>query len=346
MLIQAVFMRFFLLAFMVQAGAIVLLSDSAIAATSWLDKSKDCKVLRSELANFYQSLGDLGALDSKQQSELHSVLDRACSPEFSHCSFFECQERTSVRSSTATLDATQVAWLNQELSCKQFIENVKTRYAQTGTFAQLGSRKKEELRYVLDVACSERFRYCSFSNCQRMTESNTSPEAPEEKPVVASQPISVESKPSEERAITDTNQGEASSQATITYSDQPPEGEDGHLWEKRLQDAKRNKLSKQFNDRIRAYEEAYRELKKRLKEQIATKVEEEKKQGLVWQRFVMPHETRKKKTERRVRKIKPAYQQPSTMPGRKPPSYPTPPTIIPTAPGQAPSTPAPRIHPW
>lgn len=65
------------------------------------------------------------------------------------------------------IETDPLAWLNTSLSCNELTDQIKSRYAPLGKFSDLPDAKKEELRHVLEIVCSERFSRCKFKNCQR-----------------------------------------------------------------------------------------------------------------------------------------------------------------------------------
>ncbi len=76
-------------------------------------------------------------------------------------------------------------WLEQRLNCREFLSEVKTRYAGVTTMATLSPEQRRELEMVLDIACSERFRECNFANCKpRPTKEATSEESSKYDPTV------------------------------------------------------------------------------------------------------------------------------------------------------------------
>ena len=62
----------------------------------------------------------------------------------------------------------ELSWLNQELTCDQFSEQLKSRYRGAGKFAEQSATKKQELSIVLEAACSERFASCGFKGCRKL----------------------------------------------------------------------------------------------------------------------------------------------------------------------------------
>lgn len=59
-----------------------------------------------------------------------------------------------------------LSWLEQELTCEQFREQVQRRFAQFGKMSKLPPEKKSELRIIMDAACAEKFSHCGFKNCK------------------------------------------------------------------------------------------------------------------------------------------------------------------------------------
>lgn len=60
-----------------------------------------------------------------------------------------------------------LAWLKLPLTCEGFIDQLKARYEPLGKFRDLPEVKKNEVRQILEMACSERFKHCKFKSCRR-----------------------------------------------------------------------------------------------------------------------------------------------------------------------------------
>lgn len=63
------------------------------------------------------------------------------------------------------IESDPLAWLKGDLSCEQLTDQIRGRYAPLGKFSDLPEEKKQELRLVLGVACSQRFAACDFKAC-------------------------------------------------------------------------------------------------------------------------------------------------------------------------------------
>lgn len=77
-----------------------------------------------------------------------------------------------------------LAWVKLPLTCEGFIDQLRARYEPLGTFRDLPEVKKNEVRQILEMACSERFRHCKFESCRRRPPSSTPPS-----PVTPTNPI-------------------------------------------------------------------------------------------------------------------------------------------------------------
>ena len=65
--------------------------------------------------------------------------------------------------------ADPLAWLDSDLACEELVSEIKKRYGSLGKYSEMPIVKREELKEVLDVSCSERFEHCGFKSCQKLT---------------------------------------------------------------------------------------------------------------------------------------------------------------------------------
>jgi len=203
------------------------------------------------------------------------------------------------------------AWLGDVLDCSQLRNEIRTRYSGVGKFSQLPSEKKDELRVVLDVTCSERFKHCSFSNCRRSQE-----EVREDTGLKSS-----------------GEEAEKSELATANTASREPEqrsievGEeitDNSKWEMRLQAGRKVKREKEYQEAVLKYQEAllsfeelYRKKTERQRALIEKKVAKENERRITWARFMMPDSAQKEpeKTEKPKKRV---TQSSSPVPQRIP----------------------------
>lgn len=129
----------------------------AHADLQWLDEAKDCQSFSSGIKQVFGAVENFSKMTDRQKGELSVVLHEACGQRFSHCNFSVCKSYRG-----GSLD-----WLNQELSCKDFLGQMRQRYSKLGKYSALPEEKKVEVGYVLNVACSSRFAECEFKRCKR-----------------------------------------------------------------------------------------------------------------------------------------------------------------------------------
>lgn len=156
--------------------ALSLWGARAKAQSSWLERATDCQSFSEGLKKYYLSLGDLRALSEERKEEIRLVIHTACE-RFAYCKFKTCntidQAAASVLSNSSgaqaplseNAEAALPTWLLADLNCEQLRLEVRERYAKLGRLSELPAEKREELRKVLDVVCSERFAHCKFSRC-------------------------------------------------------------------------------------------------------------------------------------------------------------------------------------
>ena len=120
-----------------------------------------------------------GKLTKNQSVEINDLLNLACSPQFSQCGFSVCNSQEdpskpvgdlknpntihTSKFSSKTGDPSQLAWVTQNMSCEDFLGQLRTRYQSS----KLDENKKNELKIALDLACRNQFKRCNFEACQK-----------------------------------------------------------------------------------------------------------------------------------------------------------------------------------
>jgi hypothetical protein len=100
------------------------------------------------------------------------------------CSFLPSSSPARADDTVSPIETNPLAWLSGDLSCDGLIDQMKARYAPLGSFAEMPPQKKEELRQVLDVVCSEKYAHCKFAGCARLLKQQTHNQQVPDKPVV------------------------------------------------------------------------------------------------------------------------------------------------------------------
>lgn len=136
---------------------IAVSASNAVADLGWLQEANDCDSFSAGIKRVFGSVKDFSTMSERQKGELSVVLFEACGPRFKECNFSVCQ---SYRPGS-------LEWLNQELSCEQFLGQMRDRYSKLGKFSALPGATKVEVGYVLQVACSPRFAECGFKRCMK-----------------------------------------------------------------------------------------------------------------------------------------------------------------------------------
>src|SRR5262245_13006278 len=73
--------------------------------------------------------------------------------------------QTAYAEDRSATEADPLAWLENDMSCQELTDQIKSRYAPLGKFSDMPDAKKEELRNVLAVVCSPKFARCGFRSC-------------------------------------------------------------------------------------------------------------------------------------------------------------------------------------
>ena len=84
--------------------------------------------------------------------------------------------------------AIRLAWLKPDLSCKQLLTEIKTRYSDVRPASGFSAETKLDLWEVLNTACSPQFSRCKFPQCaklKKLTARSTAREAAEEQAATA-----------------------------------------------------------------------------------------------------------------------------------------------------------------
>lgn len=143
---------------------------SAWAQVDWIDKAASCEEFSQGLSAFFARTSALSELSPRDEEETVKILRSACGEKFAKCHFAICDnldlgagDQELKRKAVIITDP--LGWLNEELSCEQFIDQVKARYSPLGKYSALPEEKKNEIRHVLDVTCSPRFAHCRFKQC-------------------------------------------------------------------------------------------------------------------------------------------------------------------------------------
>lgn len=139
----------------------------------WLEKADSCESFAKGIKEQFGGAKKYSSLDERQKAELKIVLKAACSDRFRACGFVDCSTvKTEPKPDTAATSPAiakdPLSWLQMELTCEELVGQMKARYEPLGKYSELSGEKKEELKQVLEVACSERFAHCSFKNCLRL----------------------------------------------------------------------------------------------------------------------------------------------------------------------------------
>lgn len=145
------------------------LTQVAAADISWLENVVGCEQFSKALAEYFKTIKDFDNLSSSQKKELVVVLDEACGERFSECGFAVCKNlpREDPSWEQGKTNKTKwPEWLKGDLSCDDFLREVKSRYRTPSGLKSLSLEKKSELDQVLLIACSERFSHCKFKSCE------------------------------------------------------------------------------------------------------------------------------------------------------------------------------------
>lgn len=145
-------------------------ADRPLVHLPWLDGVTACEEYRSKLKERYGQVSDFGKLSQQQKDEISESIRIGCSERFAHCNFSMCR-------SAAVESSTLPSWVTTEMSCQQFIQEVKARYGNRSAAAPLSSAERQERDMVLDLACTERFSTCGFLSCKRSEPMQVLPES-------------------------------------------------------------------------------------------------------------------------------------------------------------------------
>ncbi|MFN8389589.1 MAG: hypothetical protein U0136_04805 [Bdellovibrionota bacterium] len=74
--------------------------------------------------------------------------------------------------SKGSIETDPLAWLKNDLSCDQLVDQMKARYSPLGPFSEMPAATKAELRQALDVVCSPKYAHCAFSSCAKLAKLN------------------------------------------------------------------------------------------------------------------------------------------------------------------------------
>ena len=143
-------------------------ANSTWGELPWVNNVNDCASFSVALDTHLAGVGDLMQIAASVQSDLEQVLEAACLPKFSECSFSICARAKKVNLIPEKQRKNPfLVWLNEPMSCEDFRKQMRERYALLGPYASLSEKKKSELRYVLDTSCSPRFKHCKFKSCMK-----------------------------------------------------------------------------------------------------------------------------------------------------------------------------------
>jgi hypothetical protein len=142
------------------------LTQVAVADISWLERVVGCKEFSQALAEYFKTIADFDNLSSSQKKELIVVLDEACGERFSQCGFAVCKNLSREDPPGEQGKTNWPEWLKGDLSCDDFLREVKSRYHTPSGLKSLSVEKKSELDQVLLIACSEHFSHCKFKSCK------------------------------------------------------------------------------------------------------------------------------------------------------------------------------------
>lgn len=85
------------------------------------------------------------------------------------------------------IETDKMAWLGAPMSCEQFSEQVQIRYQPFGPYASLPPVIKQEVKQVIQTACSDRYLQCGFSQCESVSSTIAPPKRAVEKKSVKMQ---------------------------------------------------------------------------------------------------------------------------------------------------------------
>jgi hypothetical protein len=157
-----------------------------------------------------------------------------------------------------------LAWLYHDLSCDEFSQQFKARFAGLGSYSDLPAQKKKELKLVLSVACSDRFAQCQLAACQSNKDQANKDQANSEQAGSAALDSSTGTLPSQTASyapdITDTAAANSASSVILKTVGSSEE---------------------EFNKFFRAA------LEER-KSAVARKAAQEEQQGVEWKPFIIP----------------------------------------------------------
>lgn len=175
-------------------GIIFLGLGLGAAIISWSIRTKPCRDFRLQVEALYRSLPKDRLRTAEEQEETNRLLQRACQGELQRCNFRICSEIKTTAVLTSPLPTAfeerapsfrpdseaeiattttstllyppALQWLEHELSCSDFLQEINVRYPAISRFAELTPEKQNELKVVLRIACSARFKECQFSACR------------------------------------------------------------------------------------------------------------------------------------------------------------------------------------
>lgn len=164
--------------FVLLFGFVLLFRNIAWADLPWLEGVTGCEEYRTKVKERFGLGVDFAKLSPQQKDEISESIRVGCSEQFAHCHFSMCQnDAVSQNSDSEKSEPPSLpSWLAAEISCQQFIQEVKARYGSHAVSAPLSPEVRKERDLVLDLACSERFSKCNFLSCKRSAPVTPEPE--------------------------------------------------------------------------------------------------------------------------------------------------------------------------
>jgi len=110
---------------------------------------------------------------------VREILEEACKPPFEACGFTFCSRKSAGenrdgpkmlreenKETKTSKGSASLSWIADEMSCDDFLTQLRSRFQRPQNKPTLSQDKKAELDLALEIACSPRFKHCDFDACK------------------------------------------------------------------------------------------------------------------------------------------------------------------------------------